>query len=1705
MAPASSEKAARARRATTRPLAIRVLIFVGAASAGLTLGLTLFRPAPMERSGLIALEGEGNSTSLRIPIASGNVQAFPPSSAHRGDGQRGLPKKRSAISASQHLLPGEDFILQLKDINRSSEETGKGIGPPISKASIEGLTLKAFEKKHNDSAINGIASRDSETRNDDYPEDKVEAFTLWDEFPSNDPDGQTEAHYGGKLSFGLPALTIKPENHTGTYAANCSGNKSCTGPNVPQYALNTSALLTSVTVLSDDRSALNMATVSGLTTSPQDVRNASGFLTAVALLTVDAFAAHPTSTRVGRTATQSASGLERTQSSFTTDNFNSTNYGKGTKAQDEMNVFPPQLTLVMIPEARAGAADDTTNAETASASYEVTLSDTNTATEVTGSASVNAVSDQNETISASALATESSVGQLTDISKDSAQTDPLLTTSTDIPPDSISTSMLVTLTATETATDATTVSEFDSRNESALETSSPDMVSASMLVTMPDVDGIPSENVTNDATTSTVAGGGVHESSGDMASSAEVVTVGSSEAFAEEVSTDQSTTEMASHSVLVTVGSSQVFPEENSTDESTAKMASDYVPVTVGSSEAFAEENSTDESTAEMASHSVLVTVGSSQVFPEENSTDESTAEMASHSIPVTVGSSEVFAEEISTDQSTAKMASHSVPVTIGSSEVFVEEISSEQGSMEMASSSMPVTKGDQETVTEVISSETNPAATFSSTLLVTGAVSEIVTEVIDSEKTAGAVAMVIPVTSGYSEAVTEIIVPDESTPAGPVITAVDAITATDLIDFTEEVEAPSNWSTAQLPESSPGLESTAMLVTAGETNQPTEAIEERVTSSEVITAVELITFTEDLNGTTKEISSELESTAILVTAGETNQPTEAIEERVKSSEAITAVELITFTEDLNGMTKEISSELESTAILVTAGETNQPTEAIEERVTSSEVITAVELITFTEDLNGTRKHRVPITPLALVTIDEGSDTSSSESASPEASSLEYTMDTGSDVPSSPDTAMDTTTSESASTMASAAQSTGDGNSMLPTREVFCNTSFCEAEGRFLSGTLKGRAIDPCDNFHAYVCEDWSRASPDASAAYADAADALTGATEETAKRILSGAQQADLSPLWKVWASCNQGASATDAQLVEVLSILGVDLKDVQKASSEEALRAAGSVQFKLGVAPLAFVSLDSYMAKGYSKILALEEGDALMSPQEAASDARVSSTSDLACAYLQAVAPADQRGKDLCDSIANVAVQLAKVSLLDRPAQERMMNYSLETWDTVAMLQPLFQAMNGSRSYIGDNRPVLLKNQALLIVIKTLIKTMPEHVYRYVGFHATAYLSPFLQSKEALWELALYAAARQMPRRKLAMGRVLDKATLEAVVSRGPPSKWRLCLHVVDRLLPGILVVAFARATNDTAIFMELMADVIAEEVRSTFIDQVGSVTYLDNWTRQIFRWKARATNMYSLSPLRQFFHQAVIDYAKQMQTKLQNVNSSLDIFLKASAFVGSAWRDPKQSILEGQRYASTLFNPDCLHWPQHETILIPMGMFNHSIPTSPRERMFHVPTIGHRLAVCLFRETFPENFYKPFSVYWTRQTSEALKTKEDCFSNQYRANNYHAPYVFTRIGENAALRVAFEDFQQRLFTKRYLGKDYRFQHLNMTADQTFFIYYALSYCSDYSQDSTDRKTFVQDRVNVPLMNMHEFATAFNCAAGKPMNPSKRCHFWK
>ncbi|KAH6933924.1 hypothetical protein HPB50_018846 [Hyalomma asiaticum] len=67
-----------------------------------------------------------------------------------------------------------------------------------------------------------------------------------------------------------------------------------------------------------------------------------------------------------------------------------------------------------------------------------------------------------------------------------------------------------------------------------------------------------------------------------------------------------------------------------------------------------------------------------------------------------------------------------------------------------------------------------------------------------------------------------------------------------------------------------------------------------------------------------------------------------------------------------------------------------------------------------------------------------------------------------------------------------------------------------------------------------------------------------------------------------------------------------------------------------------------------------------------------------------------------------------------------------------------------------------------------------------------------------------------------------------------------------------------------------------------------------------------------------------------------------------------------------------------------------------------------------------------------------------------------------------------------------------------------LNITAERLFFINNCVKYCAHHSQTEGVRHSPFRSRCMVPPMNMPEFAAAFGCAPGTPMNPHRKCTFW-
>ena len=139
-----------------------------------------------------------------------------------------------------------------------------------------------------------------------------------------------------------------------------------------------------------------------------------------------------------------------------------------------------------------------------------------------------------------------------------------------------------------------------------------------------------------------------------------------------------------------------------------------------------------------------------------------------------------------------------------------------------------------------------------------------------------------------------------------------------------------------------------------------------------------------------------------------------------------------------------------------------------------------------------------------------------------------------------------------------------------------------------------------------------------------------------------------------------------------------------------------------------------------------------------------------------------------------------------------------------------------------------------------------------------------------------------------------------------------------------------------------------------------------------------------------------------------------------------------------------------------------------------------------------------------------WWTPAEREKFENLNQCYVNQ--ANNYKVKQGWNLKGEQIIDENIADQGGLKLAYKAYLKlKDQKESVLgSWTPDQQFFIAYAQSWClketdqSVFTQINSDVHAPVEFRVNGVVMNMPQFAKAFNCSATAKLNPVDRCQTW-
>ncbi|XP_064457070.1 neprilysin-21-like isoform X2 [Ornithodoros turicata] len=622
-----------------------------------------------------------------------------------------------------------------------------------------------------------------------------------------------------------------------------------------------------------------------------------------------------------------------------------------------------------------------------------------------------------------------------------------------------------------------------------------------------------------------------------------------------------------------------------------------------------------------------------------------------------------------------------------------------------------------------------------------------------------------------------------------------------------------------------------------------------------------------------------------------------------------------------------------------------------------------------------------------------------------------------------------------------------------PTEFELCNTTFCAAEGKKLAVSFS-RCCHPCTNFYGYVCtKGWDFANEDHD--YTDSDSVLSRTIELRLKAVLDNPVKETPAPLVSLWNACKHPTkppSVSDMQ--KIMASVGYDPLRTP-VIPDSVLQTAADVMNKINIAPLVFIQVNKDPRNNSKWMIVLDEPTVLVRADDAvAKESQIHEMlSRLACVYVSLTC-GHPSNTDTCFELASIIIEMAKESTLH--VHRRGTKFQIVPYSKLGYLHHFIATVMGTTHPLDAKKTELLVKSPHFVKshLERLLLTKANALYKYMGFHIMVHLAPFLGIDELL-PTSLFALSGKM--------------------WRNPP-KWRVCLHLLNHVLPVLVTKAYEAPFQNATGFDELTGSMLADQIHSVFMEMLPNDWLVDTSTR------------------------------KRIAAAVPPEHNRLEYFLDMCQYTAGYWKTPGYLNFYHHRWSRSVFDTRCEYVLSDNAVIVPIGLFNTSVPTSTKEKMFHLPMIAPRIAKCLFEAAFQSlAFSNPEKLKWTRRSEKLYRQKLICFSKQYKHVHNEISQLYSSAEDNAALALAFEVYEDHLFANRYFDLDYRLEGLaNVTSRQLFFILYARSLCEVIPPGTTARADR-ENRVNIPLKNHPEFADAFNCPLDSEMNPTHKCRLWE
>ncbi|XP_067638908.1 neprilysin-1 isoform X2 [Eurosta solidaginis] len=342
----------------------------------------------------------------------------------------------------------------------------------------------------------------------------------------------------------------------------------------------------------------------------------------------------------------------------------------------------------------------------------------------------------------------------------------------------------------------------------------------------------------------------------------------------------------------------------------------------------------------------------------------------------------------------------------------------------------------------------------------------------------------------------------------------------------------------------------------------------------------------------------------------------------------------------------------------------------------------------------------------------------------------------------------------------------------------------------------------------------------------------------------------------------------------------------------------------------------------------------------------------------------------------------------------------------------------------------------------------------------------------------------------------------------------RWSQCVEWTNKKL-GLAVGAlfirdnFNQQSKDTALEM-------IHTLREAFNELLTENDWMDDETRAVAREKANAMN-------ERIGYPEILNNATELEKEYENLTIIPDNFMENVLNILKWDSDKNLQLLhrpvDKEKWTTEPAVVNAFYNPNKNDIVFPAGIFqplfySNNYPKSVNYGGIGV-VIGHEITHGF--DDKGRQFDKDGNMmqWWNNATIEAFRKRTQCIIDQYSRYKIEEVDMYVNgrmtqgenIADNGGLKQAFRAYKKWV---KLHGPEAELPGLNLTHDQLFFLNYAQIWCGSMRPEDavTKIRSSVHSpgfiRVLAPLSNSRDFAEAYKCKVGAPMNPVEKCSVW-